>query len=435
VSRLSDRSSPPATALRPIRDLEELRLDTSTLVLVALLGFAGIAAIDAYHFFVEGHDVSWVALPVLLGLFAVPVLFRVFGNQRASRVAIPVILWLIAALTVTMSGGATSKAHYLFALVPLFAAGLLSPRASFAWALIALASEASFYALDALGIALPHRGIHAYHIDIPSASLATVIVFVVTASLVLRRRAARREVEAAVGAVAVANQGADAARICRERAIEARQVILGKVGHGFRGPLEVILDATRQLRGELHEGFRDHAEMIDESAGALIAKLDTFAAHTRAWSISSEVRAPLAPAAIGRVVIAAHEGQAAAANVTLGFVESAPLGERLGDASRIKVLLDVLVGHAVAHAAGDRITMTVEPLLGDDVRFELDGVAGPSAILGVDRDLAAALTPARRLARALGGGISSPEASSAKGCLAVVLPLPEAPRRPGGASC
>lgn len=396
----------------------QVAFGAETIGTLLVIAFAGNLLLTAYHLAAGDLGPAWVPLVVAASLALAPLFTRVIGTPGAIRGYVLATVWLYVTLTVATSGGATSRALYLYALVPIFASGFAAPRHAALWTVASLTSLGAFYVLRTVGVSFPADGIYALHLDVPTAAIATIAVYASTVRLVASRRAARRAMASAAVAVAAANARAEEARAQLERARDANRLVLTRVGHRFHFPLETIVDASRELERRLPSALREHAQMVERSAARLLARVDAFAAYTSVWR-AAPAGVSFDPIALATAVVAEHRARADAKALTFGLDLIGALPARcVGDTERVAATLRTLVGDAIEATVAGRVIVAVRVLDGDLIAFDVHdtrSLADPeraahrsaaSASRPTDLGSGLARAVAHRLATAMGGTVT-----------------------------
>ena len=247
-------------------------------VLFGSLAFAVLAVLAA----VRGDTFSALfrASVVLINIPLAVLLHRV-GSATAVKAYATFQTWTVVTAAVLLTGGATSRVLYLYALLPFLTAGLGGPRLALAGLLVALASIGAVYLLHGLDVALQPLGPQGLVLEPASLAVATALVLGMTAVILRSRRAVRREIAAAVRALVEANGHAASARTRLERARSCNRTVLERVGDGFHARLARLAHLADTVAGALPAALHDHARMVTRGAQGLLSELTRFVGYSR----------------------------------------------------------------------------------------------------------------------------------------------------------
>jgi signal transduction histidine kinase len=419
-------------------------------VWLILGGLVGAIFVNVYLLTGGGARIVWAQVAFLVSVLAAPIFTRWLGTVRAVLAYVVGLTWIMVSAVTASTGGATSSALYLYALVPFFGGALGGYRGGAVGAALALTSTLVFYSLHLAGVRLPTTGVYALMIDPPSIAAATLLIYLISAGFVRSRQDALGRLAANTRRVSGANTRAEEARAELERAHAAKLVALTRVGDGLHTPLARISGAARRLHEDLPPHLHDHATMVARSAEQLLAKLDAFVVYTAAWAAEPGSVAAFDVEAVARDVAAAHASAAVGKRNTLeAVVDGAAPGVRRGDRPRIERILNELMDNAIKYTSGGEVTLALRVLDGERVRFEVrDTGAG---IAAADRDrvfeplyrvdatttrreggTGLGLAVARRLAEGLGGSLTCASDVGAGTRMVLTIPLPSANGSPRG---
>lgn len=153
-----------------------------------------------------------------------------------------------------------------------------------------------------------------------------------------------------------------------QRAIRARDDVLGMVAHDLRGPLNTIVMQASILANDAERAVTQ----IRKSAGRMNRLVQDMLDVARMEAGPLSVRlAPTAAAQLVADAVHAHLGAAAAASIALRTEVSAELPEVRADRDRVLQILDNLIGNAIKFT-GEGGTITLAAVADEhDVRFSV----------------------------------------------------------------
>jgi signal transduction histidine kinase/CheY-like chemotaxis protein len=202
------------------------------------------------------------------------------------------------------------------------------------------------------------------------------LVFVTAVSVVseLLRDRAQRRLEREAEERRRAEQDAHAARRQAEQAAAVESRFLAAMSHELRTPLTGLLGLNRVLAdGPLDERQRGLIDTIHRSGEHLLTIIDDVLDLSRLRAGMGEpTRRPFAPAALATEVCALFSAAARERGLTLALeIDPGCPAAVLGDAGRIRQVLDNLVGNAIKFTEVGRVELRIEATVEPDGRCSL----------------------------------------------------------------
>ncbi len=179
-----------------------------------------------------------------------------------------------------------------------------------------------------------------------------------------------------------AAQAIDNARLYRlaQRALHARDEVLGIVAHDLRNPLSAVLMQAQLLAPRLDAADQRALASLDAIRRAVLRMnrmIEDLLDATRLDAGRLAVdREQLAPAPLVAEVVDAQGPLAAAAGIELGLVSPGDVPAVLADRNRLQQVLENLIGNAIKFTGhGGRVTVTLS-CPGDEVVFAVSDSGG-----------------------------------------------------------
>jgi signal transduction histidine kinase/CheY-like chemotaxis protein len=331
-------------------------------LLVVGLGWASFALLNAPRGRWIATSIDVVAGAVMFALWlGVRASARPERARLATHAGILVSCLGVAAIGAA-SGQSQSAALWFLAGAPMFAAHLLSVRATVVWSGVVIALMALVHASEHVAL------VPAEYVPANAELLLTRSLFVLALlGLALASwRLTARHVAALEERERTISQQAQELGAARDDALEASRVkteFLGRMSHELRTPMHGVIGMTGLLlETPLDATQREYADTVQRSGEALLSIVDDILdfSELEAGRVELEV-VRFDAAEVARETVAFFERRAAEKGIALRLDVAADVPAVVGgDRRRFRQVLMILVGNAVKFTAQGGIAIRVE---------------------------------------------------------------------------
>lgn len=303
----------------------------------------------------------WWHIPVVMvspvgALITIVLLNR--GRHRDAGLVLTVTHWLSVAGSLALAGGLRSNATLSMCTVPLVGGLVGGQRTGALGGVLSVLTLAAFVGIEQYTGGIPTTLVLDETPYIRAVGPACVLLEVIGLTL-----ASVWQLKQADKSTAGAIHSLHTARIEAERAGRAKQLLLANMSHEVRTPLNGVIGMTELLqRSELSASQADSLQVVHSSAVHLMDVLNDVLDLARLEAGEVELnRRPFEARRLVVDVLRTHEATAAANGTRLvAEVELGLAAVYLGDASRLRQIVNNLVSNAVKFTSGGVVTASVK---------------------------------------------------------------------------
>ena len=385
-------------------------------------GFLALSAAIVIRLITGDHELIEVRASLVLALVAVPLTLRFSGSPRTTNGVANAVMLVGIATICTLSGGARSKALYLFAAIPFFAGIFADRLRCTVWMVVSVAAIGGFFALDAGGVTWASR-IEPHTLRLDLALFLVVLCAVLISSVFYWRqfREASRDVRQSAQHQLRSNEAIARMHAKLSRANAAKRGFLQQVSAELSAPLGGLVRSAQRLPTAMagDDDNRQLARMVERSANLLRRHImDILHVLGRDSSPTSDAVLDLSVELDG--IAAFFWGETNGRNVVIDLQVPAMTWLKRGDVERLRQVLIVLLRAALNHTDNGHVKI-VATTRDNHLVIAIGEVLDPWVQLQQPAT-PADFSPASRLLSSLGGVLQA--TTTAQGGYAFQASLP-----------